>query len=372
MLHFSRNGGRFFSNTVYRSLTQYPTLDRKTSVLNIVQCRGIGTKDIFTSEPLKNFTVPDAPLHPLPTKSLTEMLAEKQSILSEMGLFEWYKPTGYIRYAMEYCHLSFDIPWWGAIAATTITLRLLLFYVQVLTQRNVAIQSHYRDEMTEFQRRMRNAQLENDFRSLQLILLEQNTFMKEKGIKQSKQLFLMLANSSIFMSQFWAVKKFVTLSYPGFETGGLLWLQDLTIPDPLYVLQIATSLTTYGVLKHGSEVSTDIEQIGKRTKYLLLFGLPATSFVVNCFFPSAIGIYWLTSNCMSLIYIALFKIGAVRGFLKIPNKAPPTETQKTKHLVKGIFELFSSPKGEVPINEIRKRDMENFEKASKRAPIKKK
>uniref|UniRef100_A0A0N5BPE3 Mitochondrial inner membrane protein OXA1L n=1 Tax=Strongyloides papillosus TaxID=174720 RepID=A0A0N5BPE3_STREA len=372
MLHFSRNGGKLISNTVYRSLTQYPTLDRKTNVLNTIQCRGISTKDIFTSEPLKNFTIPDVPLPPLPTKSITEMLAEKQSILSEMGLFEWHKPTGYIRYAMEYCHLNFDIPWWGAIVATTIALRLISFYVPLISQRNVAIQSHCRDEMAEFSRRMKDAQLENDLRRTQMILAEQNAFIKERGIDPLKQALTMVANGGVFITQFWAIKKFVALSYPGFETGGFLWLQDLTIADPLYILPLATALTTYGIVKNGADLGSDIEQMGKGMKYFFLYGFPAISFGATCFFPSAIGIYWLTSNCMSLFYANLFKIEAVRKLLKIPKRAPPTKETNIKGLGKGLLDTFSSPKGEVSINEIRRKDMSNFEKAGRSEPIKKK
>ncbi|CAG8727356.1 4072_t:CDS:2, partial [Racocetra fulgida] len=47
---------------------------------------------------------------------------------------------------------------------------------------------------------------------------------------------------------FLAVKKMAEFPVPGFENGGALWFQNLTIPDPYYILPLLIS-TIFSVLQ---------------------------------------------------------------------------------------------------------------------------
>lgn len=59
--------------------------------------------------------LPDVPLPPTPEPSLEELLAAGHSVVSELGLFSWWAPPGYFRYALEYMHVHWDLPWWVTI-----------------------------------------------------------------------------------------------------------------------------------------------------------------------------------------------------------------------------------------------------------------
>uniref|UniRef100_A0A0K0DZ62 Membrane insertase YidC/Oxa/ALB C-terminal domain-containing protein n=1 Tax=Strongyloides stercoralis TaxID=6248 RepID=A0A0K0DZ62_STRER len=364
MLHLARNGGRVFSKTIYRSITSHTILNNKSNVFNEVQCRGINTKDIFNSETIKDFVIPESPLPPLPRPSITELLSQGESLLSELSLFSWYTPTSYLRYGMEWCHLNFDMPWWSTIMASTVALRLLLIYLPIISRRNAAIQSKYRNEMKEFNDQMQEAKLQGDHRKVQHALVKQHAFMKEKGISMWKQSLLTIGNGAVFLSQFLAIKKFTTVQYPGFETGGILWFDNLLLPDPYYILPVATAITMHITLRLGVETA-GLEQFSPLVQTLMLYGVPVIVLTSSCLFPSAIGLYWLTSNLISLSFAGLFKVEFVRNLFKIQKTIPPPKGAN-KSAFEDMMNRYRATKCVEPsLSEIRNKDLINFRKAGK-------
>lgn len=96
----------------------------------VVAHRALSTKDVFgvhttpvdATSPLA-FTIPEAPAPPPFRKSLVEMYQDHESLLDELGLFQWWKPTGYLRYVIEFLHLHGGLEWWAAISASRSTRR---------------------------------------------------------------------------------------------------------------------------------------------------------------------------------------------------------------------------------------------------------
>ncbi len=61
--------------------------------------------------------IPDIPALPAPKLSVEELAGMGESVLTELGLFKWWKPTGYVRWAVEALHNHADLPWWSVIIA---------------------------------------------------------------------------------------------------------------------------------------------------------------------------------------------------------------------------------------------------------------
>ncbi|CEF66161.1 Mitochondrial inner membrane protein OXA1L [Strongyloides ratti] len=367
MLHFSKYGGKVLSNTLYRSITSHTILNNRSNIVTNMQCRGITTKDIFNSESLQNFKIPEAPQPPLPDSSIAELLEKGESILKNLDLFDWYKPTGYLRYGMEYIHMNFDMPWWGTIVTSTIVLRLLLVYVPILSQRYAARRSHYRTELKEFADQMNEAKMENDNRKMQIILLKQQKFFNEKNISPLTQLGISFSNGAIFLSQYFAIKEFTNVDYPGFDVGGTLWFNNLSLPDPYYILPLITSLTIHYTMKKGTETGTDVDQLTPFLSFALLYGLPFGVGIWSITCPSAIVLYWATSNTITLIYSILFRIEPIRKLLKIPKMIPP-ESKKTNPIqsISESYKNFRNLNSKEPsLKDIREKDFLIFKKAGK-------
>jgi YidC/Oxa1 family membrane protein insertase len=72
--------------------------------------------------------------------------------------------------------------------------------------------------------------------------------MKEEGVSYVKMFGPFL---QIFLGYgtFRLMKAMAALPVPGLDQGGFLWLMDLTIPDPYYVLPVLTSVTMFYTFK---------------------------------------------------------------------------------------------------------------------------
>lgn len=88
------------------------------SIAVISSVRQLSTRDIFFRDLPAELTsrIPDPPV-PVPKPSLVEMISSGQSVLDELELWSWWKPSSWLRYGMEMAHLSLDLPWWATIIA---------------------------------------------------------------------------------------------------------------------------------------------------------------------------------------------------------------------------------------------------------------
>ncbi|XP_031217085.1 mitochondrial inner membrane protein OXA1L isoform X2 [Mastomys coucha] len=254
--------------------------------------------------------------------------ATEQSF-AELGLGS-YTPVGLIQNLLEYIHVDLGLPWWGAIATCTILARCLVFPLIVKGQREAAKIHNHMPVMQKFSTRIREAKLAGDQAEFYKATMEMTHYQKKHDIKFLKPLILPLTQAPVFISFFIALREMANLPVPSLQTGGLLWFQDLTVSDPIYVLPLVVTATMWCVLELGAETgvqSSDLQFMRNIIRVIPLAVLPVT-----IHFPSAVFMYWLSSNMFSLCQVACLRIPAVRTVLKIPHrvvhdpdKLPPRE-----------------------------------------------
>lgn len=89
----------------------------KLSVIPLLQIRCISSRDILFGGK-QNISLSDIPPMPEPLAirpTIEELVASGHSVLEELGLFSWWKPSGWLRLLYENVHLYTDLPWWGTI-----------------------------------------------------------------------------------------------------------------------------------------------------------------------------------------------------------------------------------------------------------------
>ncbi|EDM14152.1 rCG23545, isoform CRA_c [Rattus norvegicus] len=254
--------------------------------------------------------------------------ATEQSF-AELGLGS-YTPVGLIQNLLEYIHVDLGLPWWGAIATCTVLARCLVFPLIVKGQREAAKIHNHMPEMQKFSARIREAKLSGDQAEFYKATIEMTHYQKKHDIKFFRPLILPLTQAPIFISFFIALREMANLPVPSLQTGGLWWFQDLTVSDPIYVLPLVVTATMWGVLELGAETgmqSSDLQLMRNVIRVMPLAVLPVT-----IHFPSAVFMYWLSSNVFSLCQVACLRFPAVRTALKIPqrvvhdpSKLPPRE-----------------------------------------------
>nr|XP_006988540.1 mitochondrial inner membrane protein OXA1L [Peromyscus maniculatus bairdii] len=242
--------------------------------------------------------------------------AAEQSF-TELGLGS-HTPVGFIQNLLEFMHVDLGLPWWGAIAICTVLARCLVFPLIVKGQREAAKIHNHMPVIQKFSTKIREAKLTGDYAEFHRATLEMTRYQKKHDLKLSRPLILPLTQAPIFISFFIALREMANLPVPSLQTGGLWWFQDLTVSDPIYALPLVVTATMWAVLELGAETgvqSADLQFMRTVFRVMPLMLLPMT-----IHFPSAVCMYWLSSNMFSLCQVACLRIPAVRTALKIPQR----------------------------------------------------
>lgn len=295
--------------------------------------------------------IPEPPPVPnlLESTELTEVVqslaANGEPTFASLGLGGW-SPVGLVQNALEYLHVSFDVPWVGAFVIGTIVVRLAMFPLVILTQRHAAHMNNNMPEIQTLQLKMTEArQCGNQLESAKYAQ-EMMVFMKEKKINPLKTMLVPMVQAPFFISFFMGLRGMANCPVESMTVGGLWWFTDLTVPDQFFILPIITSATMWLTIELGVDGARMEAQNMQMMRYLLravpLIMLP---FTIN--FPGAILVYWCSTNFISLAQVGLLKVPVIRDFFKIPRlikHSPDSLPIKKKGFVEGAKDSWTNMK----------------------------
>lgn len=148
--------------------------------------------------------------------------------------------------------LSTPLPWWGLIAAVTIFLRLLLFSFQVRAQANAARMAIIQPQMLSGMAKVKAAKEARDSVGAHMAQMEVQQLMSKNNVNPIRNLAFPLAQATVFMTMFFAIRGLSGSGVEGMATEGLGWVHDLSQRDEMWVLPVASTALTMATL----EVST--------------------------------------------------------------------------------------------------------------------
>lgn len=147
-------------------------------------------------------------------------------------------------------HLFLDVPYWQAIALTTLTARVLLFPLNVMIQKSSAKMAIAQPEMNKIQESyskqdLSNQAVQEQYQSEMKALFQKNNLNPLRGI------ILPFVQIPLFLSFFFGLRDMGTLVskssglllFPGFQTGGAMWFTDLAAADPYMILPCVNALS---------------------------------------------------------------------------------------------------------------------------------
>jgi YidC/Oxa1 family membrane protein insertase len=277
-------------------------------------------------------------------------------------------PVGFAQSCFEYLHVTLGVPWWEAIVLGTLFIRLLLFPLVVIAQRNAARMNNYLPQLQAIQLKMTEArqmgnQLETARYSQELMI-----FMKEKQLNPLKNMIVPLAQMPVFVSFFMGLRGMANVPVESLRTGGLWWFTDLTVPDQYFLMPLITSATLYATIELGTDSAKLSSQNLQTMKYVLrALPLVVLPFTIN--FPGAILCYWVSSNFISLLQVGILRIPAVRDYFKIePLITHKNLPVKPKGFTEGLKDSWTNIKITKELEERRRVDEMQFQRAG-RGPI---
>lgn len=175
-------------------------------------------------------------------------------------------------------------PWWLSIVMLTIVVRTFLFPLTIRQVKSMRKMQGLKPEMDKLRKEHRD-----DPKKLQQEMMK---LYSERGANPLGGCLPIIVQLPIFLVLYYTIREFDKLE--SFRTGGLLWFQDLTVYDPLYVLPVLY-IATMMISQEIAMQNTAPEQ-----KRIMRF-LPLVFGLVLLRFPAGLFVYWVSSNVISIV-----------------------------------------------------------------------
>ncbi|XP_020285217.1 mitochondrial inner membrane protein OXA1L [Pseudomyrmex gracilis] len=314
------------------------------------------------SSPYDEIPDPPAPLTEIITEPVVAVHPNGEVTFESIGL-GGYSPVGLIESFMEFAHINYNLPWWGTIILGTVCVRLLLFPLVITSQKNMIKLSNHMPTIQELQTKMTEARQCGDHYESAKAATELMKFMQTNNISVMKNFLVPLVQAPIFISFFMALRTMANTPVESLKTGGFLWLNDLTIHDPYYIMPLITTVTMYITIELGTD-GTNLKAMG-----LFRYVLRALPFIILPFtihFPGAILLYWASTNTISLMQTGLLKIPHVRKALNMPTIVRRVEpVRSNKNFREEVREAWTNMKISKQLSDRERADAVQFSTAGK-------
>jgi YidC/Oxa1 family membrane protein insertase len=175
-------------------------------------------------------------------------------------------------------------PWWLSIMMLTVVVRTFLFPLTIRQVKSMRKVQNLKPAMDELREEHRD--------DPQMLQQEMMKLYRERGANPLGGCLPIFVQLPIFLVLYYTIREFDKLE--SFRTGGLLWFQDLTVYDPLYLLPVIY-IATMMVSQEIAMKNTAPEQ-----KRIMRF-LPLVFGIVLLRFPAGLFVYWVTSNLISIV-----------------------------------------------------------------------
>ncbi|MDD5271995.1 MAG: membrane protein insertase YidC, partial [Methylovulum sp.] len=172
---------------------------------------------------------------------------------------------------------------WGlAIIGVTLCIKLLFFPLSQTSFRSMAKMRKIQPRLKELQERFKDDR--------QRFNTEMMALYKKEKANPLGGCFPVLIQIPVFMCLYWVLSETVEFRQAPF----MLWIQDLSVQDPFYVLPLIMGLT----MKIQQSLNpAPIDPI--QAKVMKMFPLVFTVFFL--FFPAGLVLYWVVNNTLSII-----------------------------------------------------------------------
>ncbi|KAK0652731.1 60Kd inner membrane protein-domain-containing protein [Cercophora newfieldiana] len=263
-----------------------------------------------TADPLPNIDLSSAP-----DLSGVDLLNVPETIgfLKTLGLDYGWGPTSMMQWCLEHIYVYTGLPWWASLGVLAVAIRAAIFKPS-LTATAMGQKLQDARKNPRYEAALARARDVSDQFAAMAARQEVAQIHKAVGFKMWKTL-VPFVNIPIGYGMFRLFRGMAALPVPSLVDGGLLWFQDLSIPDPLFILPMITSLIMFQSLRISwpymapSQVAT----VRSFAFVIVPVGVLATLWV-----PSGIQFYFVCTALLQWLQSAAFYNHSFRRLMGLP------------------------------------------------------
>ncbi len=204
--------------------------------------------------------------------------AEGLSLTADYGIF-WFLAEP-VYWVLDHIH---DVTnnWGFAIVLVTLFLKICFYKLSAAGYRSMANMRRVQPRLMSIKERYKD-----DRARLNQAMMD---IYKEEKINPLGGCFPILIQIPVFISLYWVLLESVELRQADF----ILWIHDLSIPDPYYVLPLLMGITMFVQQKLNPAPMDPVQA-------KVMSVLPVVFTVFFAFFPSGLVLYWVVNNTLSI------------------------------------------------------------------------
>lgn len=244
-----------------------------------------------------------------------------------------------------------NVPWYLAIALSTIAIRTILLPATLMTMRNSAKMQAIQPDIMEKREDVMQAIKVGNRALASEKQAEMQKFMKEAGVAPAKVLIGPFVQFPVFISFFVSIRR-LSQSEPSMVDGGAAWFTDLSVMDPTYVLPVICGASLFGMTELGGDTGSTkmTPQMRNGMRIVAALSVPLTYW-----FPAAVFCYWIPNNLFSIALGALMRVKGMRRILGLdvdPADIPGTRAAKARQAQMAMLARRAGVNKEVDVGEI--------------------
>jgi YidC/Oxa1 family membrane protein insertase len=238
----------------------------------------------------------------------------------------WYI-THRMMEGLEYLHLAGGLEWWQTILALTAGIRVLSFPLTLYSMRNSAALARVKPESDELMARaaaldMKTADGQRKHAKIRTELFKLYADNKCSPFYNLGPILLQLPVFVFMFSALQAMSSHKTgHPWQGFESGGIGWFVDLSVPDPLYVLPVAASATFLVTTLLQDPTMVASQEQAKTMQYAGI-GMSVVFLPIMATTSSATVLYFAATNVVGVCQTALLRSKTFRKLVSLPTTPP--------------------------------------------------
>ncbi|CAI6295421.1 unnamed protein product [Periconia digitata] len=270
--------------------------------------------------------------------------------MKDLGLDYGWGSSAFFQNLVELSYLNTDLGWTGSIAVSALILRMILFWgFQRGGSDSMAKMAAMKPMLQPLLEETEEAKRLGDDERVHALKLKQQTILKDVGTEVYKNVAPAVAQMVFGFGAFRCLNGMAHLPVPGMSSESLLWINDLTISDPYYILPVVTGGIMYTVIKAGGETGVNNSATVSSMQKNIQVVMPVVMTCITAFQPAALQFYFLVSSTLGGVTGWALKQPSFRRVLRIRQLPSPESNKIYSRVAKGEISLegLRGPDGKI-------------------------
>ncbi|KAH7033697.1 60Kd inner membrane protein-domain-containing protein [Microdochium trichocladiopsis] len=271
--------------------------------------------------------IPEPPVQPdivdaaeLPDHISFLDLPERIGYLKDIGLDYGRGVTASCEWLLEHVYIYTGLPWWGAIAATAILFRVVMFWPTVVSTRHSALlqKAHKSPQYIQAYQEMQAAMRQTKDNTAMMQARQQMKEVTARSGAKMRWIAVPFLTVPFSFGMFRLLRAMAAIPVPTLENGGALWFADLTIADPYYILPLANAVLGVAMFKATQKNNVNQTPMAASMGQMMTYVLPPLVFLTTAWLPAAVQWFFLTLTSTTTAQSLITMNPAFRRFANLP------------------------------------------------------